>query len=305
MHIKDLGSESVQAIFFDGNGVRTTTLTAYGGKMQIVGSSAEPVLVEVKRSNGLTLAWVLAKNGDKIQIDADMETPGQWTAKGNADNDSLAAVAMRLKPLLQRGDRRAVRLQITGLVKNHPDAPWVTAALMLYYPAEDDPRGAQSLLARMAEEARPASLIEGYPAILAQRVGPTGDDRRVPPFTVRGERDSLLSIVPTSHPYTLMLFSGLNRPDSIKRALLDLRKKHSDERLAIVETTVWGDTLEWHNRMKKDTVTWMRGWVAGATGHPGLRRISIPSTPFIVLTDSTGKQIYRGTGIKALQKLIK
>lgn len=304
MHVKDLGSESVTALFYDGTGVRTTTLTAQGGKMQIVGSSSTPILVEVKRSNGLALAWVLVKNGDKIEVDADMNQPGQWTTKGAADNDSLAAVAARLHPLLQRGDKRAVRMQLTNLVRKNHDAPWVTAAIMLYYPLDSDPEGAQTLFARLSPGARPASLVEGFTAILTQRAGPTGEDRRVAPFTVRGEKDSLLSVVPTAHPYTLMLFSGENRPDSIKRALLELRKNHSAEQLNIVETTVWGDTMAWRSRMRRDTVTWKRGWAAGAVGNPGLRRIAIPSVPFMVVTDSTGKQIYRGTSIKAMQQKI-
>lgn len=305
LHVKDLGSESVKALFYDGTGVRTTVLTAQGGKMQITGQSASPVLVEIKRSNGLALAWVLAKNGDKIEVNADMSKPGQWTTKGSADNDSLASVVERLRPLAQRGDKRAIRTQLTDLVRQHPDAPWVTAALMLYYPMESDPDGVQALLGRMAEEARPESLTAGYPAILAERAGPTGESRRVAPFTVRGEKDSLLSVVPTAHAYTLMLFSGMHRPDSIKRALLELRKKYPADHLNIVETTVWGDTMAWRMNMQRDTVTWKRGYALGATGNPGLRRISIPSVPFMVLADSTGKQIYRGTGVKAVQQKIK
>lgn len=305
LHVKELGSESVTAIFYDGTGVQTTTLSAQGGKMQIKGSSASPILVEVKRSNGLALAWILAKNGDKIEVNADMNQPGQWTTKGSEDNDSLAAVADRLRPLLQRGDKRAVRTQLSKLVSKYPHAPWVTAALMLYYPVDSDPEGAQALFARMDKDACPESLTAGYPAILAQHAGPKGDERRVAPFTVRGDKDSLLSVVPTAHTYTLMLFSGEHRPDSIKRALLDLRKKYPTERLNIIETTIWGDTMIWKHRIAKDTVTWKRGWAAGSTGHPGLRRLAIPSVPFMVLTDSTGKQIYRGTGLKALQQKIK
>ncbi len=305
LHIKDLGSESVTALFYDGNGVRSVTLSAHGGNLQVTGESSTPVLVEVKRSNGLTLAWVLAKNGDKIQIDADMQKPGEWTTKGSADNDSLAAVSARLIPLQRRGDAQAIRRALTSLVREHPDAPWVTAALMLYMPLEGRPQDARTLFARMAESARPESLLAGYPAILAQNAGPTGEERRIAPFTVMGEKDSLLSIVPTAHPYTLLLFSGINTPDSLRRSLLEVRKKFATERLNIIETQVWGDTLDWRRHLRKDSATWKRGWAHGGVGHPGLRRIAIPHVPFLVLTDSTGKQIYRGNSIAEARKLLK
>ncbi|MDE6121334.1 MAG: hypothetical protein K2F63_06050, partial [Muribaculaceae bacterium] len=55
------------------------------------------------------------------------------------------------------------------------------------------------------------------------------------------------------------------------------------------------DTADWRKSVLPDSASWRQGWAAGTVSAIGVDRLAIPSLPFFVVCDSTGRQIYRGS----------
>jgi hypothetical protein len=69
----------------------------------------------------------------------------------------------------------------------------------------------------------------------------------------------------------------------------------------VVDINMQADTLGWSTIIRNDSVKhWVRAWAPGAEQNNALVPFRIKADPYVVVVDSTGKQIYRG---KMIQKI--
>ena len=64
------------------------------------------------------------------------------------------------------------------------------------------------------------------------------------------------------------------------------------------------DTMSWRRNVRADSVSWPTAWAAGAIAAPGVDRLGIPSVPYFIVADSTGRQLFRGRSIKQAEALV-
>lgn len=282
-----------------GDGALHTGITASReGKFLFRGSSSQPVMVDIYDNDYRLMGRLYARNGDEIECVLDPGNPYKSTFKGNEVNRRWTSFINANADVLYRPGRDANRLIADYVAENKSD---IVSTMLLTgsYDASRDMAAADSLLQMLAPEARPANFVEGYEYLL-QRVAGKDAMQPVLPMTFADSRDSLCTFNPRRSRMNLIVVSnrGSGRQDSIVSELRRLRKAYSDSNLSIVDFSTDADTALWKQSISRDSATWLQGWGAGSLAAPAIRRLGVPSVPYFIVADSTGRQIYRGFSLR-------
>lgn len=302
--IESLGVETLTLSYFSHGHLQQVNAHApeAGKPVKLTGESADYTLAWLRRANGETVATFTARNGDHIKVTVTENSLPEIT--GNAPCDSLSIFLADNAQLVRKGHSPRLSEAVERYVTEHPQS--VTSALLLVtlFDAAAQPAMADSLYSRLATEVKSPGIVDGW----AEQLSLATIDlmtQKIPPLTIYGPADSAITLVATAKPYTLLAFSQGTRPDSVDRGMRDMRKKHSAKRLEMLEITLDGDSAAWNTSFGRDSATWQRGWNPGGPASPALRRLSVPRTPFFIVADSTGTQIYRGPSVSAAATMIK
>lgn len=298
--VEGLGAEEVEVYYFSGpTGLQRVTARAdEQGRFSFKGSSASPTLVEIYRSSGEPLICFMAANGDKIKASMIMNEPGSIRLRGNDANVALSDFIKENSRLMAPGKRDSLNAAITAGVVANPGDLGSTLILMTLVNTRDDAALADSLFNIIAPEARPASLVGAYQALLSASAESRRASRLMP-FSAIGSNDSLQGYVPASQSYALLAFTGGAKGDSVTRALRRLNADYKRSRLLVMEVAVWGDSAQWRHEIKRDSARWRQTWVAGGPGSPAIERAAITRLPYFIVADSMGRQLLRTPSIKA------
>ena len=90
----------------------------------------------------------------------------------------------------------------------------------------------------------------------------------------------------------------------LKIGAIDFDKELDSKRLQIVDVNLDSDTLRWKSILRNDSASWRRYWAVGGVVNNYVRNLSISSTPYYILSDSTGNILYHGDNFAAARKLI-
>ncbi|MDE7443550.1 MAG: thioredoxin family protein, partial [Muribaculaceae bacterium] len=158
---------------------------------------------------------------------------------------------------------------------------------------------ADSLLKLIDHKARPDYLVAGITAILENQLK-YSKEQTVESMNLLTEGDSVMGYNPARSRVSLLTFTRTheNRTDSLTSTLRSLAKKYKKRQLQIVDISLQKDTIEWHKAIRNDSARWVHAWVPGGLANQALSQLRLPRLPYYVVTDSTGRQLYRGESIK-------
>jgi hypothetical protein len=88
-----------------------------------------------------------------------------------------------------------------------------------------------------------------------------------------------------------------NRRDTIISKITPKFEQYSRRRFKVLDVSMAPDTLDW-KRTAIDTLAWTQVWAPGGVANPQFDNLNIPRLPYYILTDSTGRQVYRGSQLK-------
>lgn len=300
VEMENLGLEALRMTYVSSGRVLTAEGRAKepGDAVELTGESEVYTLVRLMRADGSHLATFPARNGEHVRIKLDGDG-GLESMTGNTPCDSLSAFLSRTAKL----DPAAMDNAIARYVRENPASVASTVLLVSRFDAAANPEMADSLFAMLTPEVKSRGIVEGWSEQLSL-ASLEQLERRIAPMTLYGTGDSTVTFAVTTSPYTLLAFTPMHRPDSIAAKLRTLRADRPRKRLNIIEITLNADSAAWNQAVARDSATWRRAWVPGGAASPALRRLSISRTPFFILTDSTGRQIYRGPSLTALNGAI-
>lgn len=302
--IKGNPTMNIRYMYYNGQTLINGVTAARDGKFAFRAESERPVMVEIYDNDYKLLGRCYAENGDKIKAELDPKNPYLASFEGNDVSKRYCEFTRKNADKLARHDAASNSL-IAGYVRaNTGDA--VSAMLIVgSYDASRSIRGVDSLLLMLEPEARPENITAYYEFQLS-RVASTDAFDAVLPMTLRNRRDSLVSFNPRRAGRNLLVFSDRNsgRSDSIVPRLRRLHNQYGDKQLAIVDFSVDPDTLMWKGSVRADSAAWLQTWAAGSLAAPAISRLGIPTIPYYIVTDSLGRQLYRGVSLtQAIEKL--
>lgn len=66
-------------------------------------------------------------------------------------------------------------------------------------------------------------------------------------------------------------------------------------RVQIMDINLDIDSIGWYQATMQDNTSWKHYWVPGSMMNSSIVNLKVKNTPTIIVTDSLGKQKYRGT----------
>lgn len=302
--IKGLGDKGVEMYYYD-RGVNRVSFHPKDGEVELRGSASELTPIDVFTLDNELLFTCMAKNGDELDVKMDLAKPGIISIKGNEVSEEYAKFLTENVELLHNSpDAAKINALITERVKNYPTKVSSSLILMTLFRPEGYEMLADSLIHVLDPAARPGTLMRSFSSMIGEQVSTSarGNVRAMTFHTGRDTvngHDTIVRFMPSFHSYGLLVFVGADKSDTITNRLNELVKDYQRRRLEILELSLQSDSTTWRNSINSDSAKWVQAWVPGGNAVSQIRNLSIPKTPFFIITDSMGKQVYRGGSITA------
>ncbi len=304
----------VEGVLDDGSSINLRILTyadqavvpgitaSQEGKFRFEAAVENPVMVEMYDNDYRLLTRFVARPGDDIKLRIDRAHPYLSQVKGNDISESWSKYLISNASKFAGTSAETRNAAVAQYIRANPSSELATLLLITEYDAAANPVAADSLFRLIAPEAR----AMGFEALFTetyQRYGleALGAKVRSIPYRLQGNDTALYRT--SSSPHTLIAVSDRNSGrDSVVAALRSLAR--SDKRLKLLDLSIDSDTTEWHYSIVADSASWTQGWLPGGTAARSVEALSIPSSPYFIIADSTGRQLWRGSSISKARKFV-
>lgn len=301
--LDNLGDRMIEMVYWDGHGFKQVEVSSVDGQFRLEGSSDDYTLVELSVLGGDDIATFVARNGETIKIKGDMNDASTISIKGNKASTEYARWVAENGELLARGDAAAVNRAVAAYVRDHRESMASTLMLMTRFYTPGHELLADSLLREIDESARPENVVKNIVAALESQV--SKDARgQVQTMTLYSAGDTVVNFYPRHHSLSLLVFGWDTKADSLTRTLKMLAGEYKPRRLRILEISLVPDSAMWRQSIKGDSARWVQAWAPGSASGAAVRELAVPRLPFVIVADSTGRQLYRGTSVAAMADTI-
>lgn len=296
--VEEAPTMNIRYVYYAGGRLNQGLTAAKEGKFEIKGVAAAPTVLSVLDNEYRPLGRVYVSNGDRLELKVRRGRPYDLQVSGNETSERWASCVNSLADSLASPAANRV---IERYVAAHTDDIVSTLLMMTSYDASADALRADSVMSSIDGSARPSSLADSFNAILQRLVAHSASDA-VDGIDYMTLKDSLLTFNPYDHKWSLIVLSSeeSGRSDSIGDALDRLPSK----RLHIIDLGLDREVETWRRAVRSDTVGWQRGWVAGSVAAPGLGSLGVPSLPYFIIVDATGRQALRTTALADVERFV-
>ena len=303
--IADGGTQNVRIVYPTDDGFECEWVTMHDGQFAYQGASEELVPVWVCNQQKKLIAAVLVKNGDDVKIEGSLTAPYSTKVRGTDVNEQWSEFIVSHSDDFSNENHAATDAAIEEFIGANPSNVVSTLLLMYNYSDLTDKKKIDALLAKIEIEARPESVMRGFYAMQSMRAD-ISEKERMATMTLWSDRDSMENVRPYGN--TLSIYYFWNPDDRMRyndfHAIKDFDKELDSKRLQIVDVNLDSDTLRWKSILRNDSASWRRYWAVGGVVNNYVRNLSISSTPYYILSDSTGNILYHGDNFAAARKLI-
>lgn len=294
--VENLGTQNLRVVYRTDKGVESFTTTAIDGQFSFTGQSPKETLVEVFTTDRAPLGYVVIKNGQTVKARFNRDNRYDMTLKGNGVSSDLAGFMRDNAGVLSSGSDEEVNGLVAEYVGDHTGDMVSTVLLLTQFRAGGHEAEADSLFDLIDHEARPGYLCDAVRGAINERLR---YDLSTPvvPFDMFTSADTLMSFNPQDAAVSMLVFTSREseRDREFVGAVGDIYRKHKGEpEVCLVDISLSTDTAAWHASVAGDSARWVQAWVPGGVAAPGVSLLRIPRTPYYVVADSAGTQIYRG-----------
>lgn len=285
--------------YYGGSKTLSAVTVADAGKFEFTGYSAKPTLVEILDNESNMLGCLYLANGDKARITIDRRSPYlMQVAEAPEANLDYAAFANANAEALGGADRARANSLIEAFITDNPASAAGAMLMATAYDTRLDPTRADSLMRIVAERTATGSMLDGYLSTMAA-FALTPETAIIDTLRYRPRwKDTTLYYTPQGKRPTLIAFSTErdNRRDSIVPAL---RRLDKEGKARLLDFMLCRDTITWRSSVRRDSATWEQAWSPGALYARDVDKLAIPSLPYYIVADTSGRQLYRGSSLSA------
>lgn len=256
-------------------------------------ATKEPTLVWIMGPDGTLLHVLYAEKGNKIQISGNYNSPLEWKITGNKVSERYADWMRSNVSLLTKDDPSAVNGAVAKYVKENPKDMASAVMLLTFYHRNTDEKGFNSLWASLKISDKDKTRLLHTAMTQLDNSREKAAALTVGPLTLRARGDSIVTVSPATARATILYF--WRRTDGPHKGFLRvLASQPSDVQTA--DVYLEPDSVQWRYNIQNDTIRPRTPlWAFGGEMNLSLRRLAIPETPYFIVTDRNGKQLYRGT----------
>ena len=247
------------------------------------------------------LTHVAVKNGETIRLSGKISDPWHIKAEGSDINAEWTKFILAHAADFAAGATAKTDKAIEQYIKANPTSVVSTLLLTCDYSQITSDR-AQTLLESIAEEARPASLLEPFASTIGENAMAMA---RVQPMSLLDRQDSLVIVdVKKKRLNVLYFWHSTAEADSARRQTVKGLREMTGGDVAIIDICINPDTLGWARTVRSDSLMATHYKALQGPVDKGLLPLNIKGENFIIVADSTGRQLYRGTSTDEARKTI-
>lgn len=294
--LRNLGTQNVRVVYATENGVSDSWIVTQDDHFEAKGQVDGLTVVAIYNTEQSLIARLAVNNGDNISISGDALEPVSIQVSGSEINEQWYDFIHKNKGVYTADNADMLTTLIETYVKKHPQSVVSTLLLMVDYPDVSNREKTERLLATIDHEAKPASIISAYDALLKMRIKSLGRTRTMFLFDTDG---NICPLNTNSASYSIYFFweSDLLLRNNIIKQLRQCAKTNG-KRLQIADISLDGDSLGWRARIVNDSASWKQFWAPSGPVNSTLIHLAIDRTPLFIVSDSIGVQHYRGISVQ-------
>lgn len=270
----------------------TTRVPCNADSFSLLCATRHPSIVWITAPDGKTLHALYAERGDEIKITGDYNSPLEWKINGNDVSQRYSSWMSSNVAILSADVPEKVNAAIAKYVAANPKDKASLLMLLTLYHRNFDEAGFRKLWDSVDISKKDKERM--LHVALARFDDAQGKASSLPltPLTLRCRADSSTTINPASARATILYF--WRRTDGPHKGTLRVLATQPED-VQIADIYLDPDTVQWRYMTQNDTFTRRNAmWAFGGEMNLSLRRLAIPSDPFIIVADRKGRQIYRG-----------
>lgn len=291
--LKGLGSQNVKVVYVDEEGIIVENwITAQGDRFDVEGTCASPSLLLVYNSINVAIFKTVVSSGDEIEVEGKVMNPNELKIKGSEVAEKWSSFVTEHKGMYGMATNPALNTAIEKYVKDNPKSMVSTLLVMVdYYPASDD--AVDKLLKMIDDSAKPASLLQSYDALNAKKKKPVTSIKSLNMMELTSQ-DFEAAVFTGSKP-SVILFWDKDMNQAERTTAVEELKMLDGNAVQVIDVNIDCDSTGWNNSIKGDGTSWKHYWVPGSMMNHELLPLQVTTTPTIIVTDTTGRQLYRGS----------
>lgn len=255
-----------------------------------------PTIVLVMHGGSVPEAGFYAERGDKIKIAGKEPSPFGWKISGNKINEEWSRWRIDNMAVLKDNGSGKVNEAVGKYVEKNPENPVSTILLLLYFDRRADDKQFRKLWGMLKNEALSPALIRLLGRTDMMEDAPVALEK-IDKVVVSSRGNGVDTLVIGGKP-TLLYFwreDDADREDNIGK-LKELRKTYKDSLQAIIADISFDyDSISWDRKVSRDSLAGtVRGWLPTGETDSVVRRLGVERTPFVIVFDKKGKNLYRG-----------
>lgn len=299
--LTDAGTQNLRFVYASEGNITSQWIPAVGGRLTLEGNSKELTVVYVFTAQMKYLTHVAVKNGETIRLSGKISDPWHIKAEGSDINAEWTKFILAHAADFAAGATDKTDKAIEQYIKANPTSVVSTLLLTCDYSQITSDR-AQTLLESIAEEARPASLLEPFASTIGENAMAMA---RVQPMSLLDRQDSLVIVdVKKKRLNVLYFWHSTAEADSARRQTVKGLREMTGGDVAIIDICINPDTLGWARTVRSDSLKATHYKALQGPVDKGLLPLNIKGENFIIVADSTGRQLYRGTSTDEARKTI-
>lgn len=268
-----------------------------GGKFSIRCITRNPTVVYVFKDYGAPAIAFYAERDDKIKITGDGPVPSKWQIKGNDISEKWSRWRLKYFDDITSGDPVRSNKAVEAYIKGNTDDPLSTLLMLNNYDRRSDEAGFLKLWNMISEEARNPSVMDLSPRadLTIRSVDYANILKDIYVTTYPQSADTLR---PSGAKATFYYFRQTNDDNrqEILQQIRDMVKLSGDSSSRLIaEISLDIDSLSWVQTIRTDSLkNVVKAWLPLSFANEKAIDMGVDRTPFFIVADKKGKQIYRG-----------
>lgn len=283
---------NVTLTYYGNDAVNSIITVARKGEFEVKCAAKSPALVSIRDNSGKLMGVIYAEPGDKITCTIDRNNPFRIKAEGNALSQRWSAVADSLAESLLRLPPEEVNAIVERYIATHPGDETSALLFVQCYDSSKNPFRADSVLRSISPEAQNAVMLDSY-VTQARHYSDSAALRPVRELVMRTLTDSAYRFRASRGEINVIAFTGDRRDRLYDSVRTVMRRLHLNRKVQVLNLSLASDTFIWQRIAKLDSIDCPHGWLPGGTLAPQVSRLGIPTLPYFIVTDSTGRQLLR------------
>ena len=298
--LSDAGTQNLRIVYLSGDSIVSQWVPAVGGEFKFDGKVNDLSVVYLYSAQMQLIAHVAVDSGDDISLEGSIADCYNVKVTGSDVNEQWNKFIRD-----HAADFKAMRADktdcaIADFVEKNPDNVVSTLLLTCDY-TDITGAEAQRLMKKISKQAKPEQLLSLYASFFN---GNNLSSKKIDALKLRDGSDSIVLVRTYDHPASVIFFWRAN--DSGRQSIVgELRSLQKDTRLQVVDICLDSDTISWRRIIDGDSVRWGHYKAIGGVVDQTVSSLNVKGSPYFIVADSTGTQIYRGKKIDDVKSVLK